>query len=95
MRKLFIVKGDYPIFTDSQNEDRFYCMTNKTVEEKNKVLEKYDCYEEDIPPSYTIKAYRVEKAGTNEENIDLYDRIPEAIVDFPIYRIKWIFLKLV
>lgn len=95
MRKVFNVKGDYAIFTDKENEDLlFYCMSGEVVNEKFKICQQLDCDEEDVPDEYTLKVYKVEKVDTDVNNNEVYDRIPERIVDFPINRIKWLFLRI-
>lgn len=85
---------EYVAFVDFQNENNLYCMTRDMLKEKQQKMHHYD-REEEVPSEFTIKAFPMVKVSEKDSFTDNYDIELKTPIDFPINRIKWIFIQLV
>ena len=94
-RKLFKTDKKSFIFEDSDSPETFLCMDQENLHEVNKIAEQYNNNEEEVPDKYIIKAFPIQHTGEKENFCDVYEISSGEAIDFPINRIKWMWLQII
>ena len=96
MKKQIIFEADYSsiIFKDSESETDFYRMTEDVLKEKMKITEKYGRKESNVPDEFTIKVNPFRKVGSKNNFTDIYRPSDSELIDFPINKIEWMFIRI-
>lgn len=96
MKKQIIFEADLDsiIFKDSESETGFYIMTKEVLQEKIEVTERYGRKESNVPDDYTVKVSPIRKVGSQDYNTDIYRPSTSELIDFPINRIEWMWIRL-
>jgi hypothetical protein len=89
-RRLIFDPYDKPVFVDSLDSEKIYCMTSAEWERQNNIVEEHS--NTTIPDNIMVKVYPVIKVGSSDEDTDLYDLSPD-LIEFPLNRINWIWIK--
>ena len=92
--KYFTVPPDRMIFVDANNANSFYCMDEKNKRFEEKILQDYNFEHSDVPPKFTVDAFRNENIGKRSDTTDDYEIVSYQTIKFPINRIKYVFLKI-
>lgn len=96
MKKQIIFEADPDsiIFKDSEREDTFYCMTQDFLIEKMKITEQFGRREINVPDEYTIKVSPILKVESKDFYTDIYKPKKDELIDFPINKIEWIWIRI-
>jgi len=89
-RKVILSSPDFIYFNDIDNPEHLYCVTEDEHTALLKILTKGKS-EQDMPHNKTIKAYRLRIVDA-QSRVDYYDIIDKTLIDFPIFRIDWVFV---
>jgi len=89
--------GSLIVFKDLQSDSNFYAMTPEVLEEKIRIVRMHGTnYEREVPDNITIKVCPIIFSGkTDKHGNKLYVAQEKTLIDFPINRIEWIFIRMV
>lgn len=92
-KRLVFDPSEYPVFVDQSNENDLYCMTSEEWKRQYEIVQNFEANNPDIPDEVMVEAIPVLKIGEYDSTTDLYDLDMSQKKQFPLNRIKWLWIK--
>lgn len=91
--KILNVPNDYKVFIDVRDEEKVYAISKEMIEFENRVISQFGITESDVPDGHFVQAKIVGKVN-EDHTTETFDIISEQLIDFPINKIKWVWIRL-